>query len=63
MLFKLAATLVPASLDDFGPALGSLAVDVALVGAAPVDHREVTDVAGAFAPRLGELLSAILPKI
>ncbi len=30
---------------------------------APVDHHDVTDAADRFAPRLGELLAAILPKI
>jgi purine-nucleoside phosphorylase len=33
-----------------------------VVGAA-VDHHEVTDVAGAFAGRLGDLLSRLLPEI
>lgn len=34
-----------------------------VVGVAPVDHREVTDVAGGFAARLGELLGMMLPKL
>jgi purine nucleoside phosphorylase len=34
-----------------------------VVGVGPVDHREVTDVAGRFSRRLGELLAMMLPKL
>ena len=34
-----------------------------VVGVGPVDHRDVTEVAGAFAARLGELLAVMLPKL
>jgi purine-nucleoside phosphorylase len=34
-----------------------------VVGVGPVDHREVTDVAGRFSRRLGDLLSMMLPKL
>jgi purine-nucleoside phosphorylase len=34
-----------------------------VVGVEPVDHRDVTEAAGAFARRLGELLGMMLPKL
>ncbi len=34
-----------------------------VVGVAPVDHKDVTEAAGAFARRLGELLGMMLPKL
>jgi purine-nucleoside phosphorylase len=34
-----------------------------VVGVGPVDHKDVTDTAGRFAVRLGELLDMMLPKL
>lgn len=34
-----------------------------VVGVGPVDHQDVTEVAGRFAERLGELLAMMLPKL
>jgi purine-nucleoside phosphorylase len=46
-----------------GLRFGALCCVTNVVGVGPVDHLEVTRVAGEFGARLGELLAAMLPKL
>ncbi len=58
-------SVVPEALASaaLGMRFAALCCVTNVVGAAPVEHREVTEVADRFAAALGSLLSAILPKI